>query len=83
MELVGQNVSIRTKVILRPAEFLLHFHEIKAEAVFSRNFVAHWKVIDALEFVEALVEEALAGAAGPQDVPLVGLCEIKAVGFEQ
>jgi len=51
----------------------LHSYKVEAESILSCDFMALWKVIDFLIFVEALVQVALAAAGAPEDVPLMAL----------
>ena len=71
VELIRQDVGIRGEVELLPAEFILHFDKVVAETVLSSDLVTHRKVIDALVLVQAFIEETLAGAARPEDIPLM------------
>ena len=82
VEFVWQNVGVRNEIILIPAKSLLHLHIIVAKSIFSGDFVALWEVIDPLKFVQAFVQVAFARACSPENIPLVRVREIKAVGFE-
>jgi hypothetical protein len=81
-KLVRQDVGVRHEVKGRLAVALLHADHVEAEAVFARNFVALWEVVDFLVLVEAFVLEALAGARGPKQVPLVAFGGGEAVVFK-
>ena len=65
-----------------PAKSLLHLDIIVAKSILSGYFVALREVIDPLEFVQAFVQVAFARACCPENIPLVRVREIKAVGFE-
>ena len=82
VEFVWQNVGVRNKIILISAKSLLHLDIVVAKSIFSRDLIALWEVIDALEFVQAFVQVAFARTRSPENVPLVRIREIKAVGFE-
>ena len=51
MELVRQDVSVRNKVKLTPAETFLHLDVVEAKSIFTSNFIALWEVVDSLELV--------------------------------
>lgn len=82
VEFVWKNVGIRNEIILIPAKSLLHLDIIVAKSILSGNLVALREVIDPLEFVQAFVQVAFARACSPENIPLVRVREIKAVGFE-
>jgi len=73
-EFIRQNVSIRAKVECILAEPLLKSHNIKAETVLPRYFIALWEVIYLLVLVQALILVTLTRAGAPEDVPLVRVC---------
>ena len=60
IEFLGQNVSIRNKVVLFTSKLLLRPHKVCAKPVFPRYFITHRKMIDALELIESFVEERFA-----------------------
>lgn len=82
MEFGRQNVRLWDEVKGLSPEALLHLHIVVAQAVLAGDFVTHWEVVDSLELIQAFVEVALAGAGGPEEVPLVRLSVTKAVHFE-
>jgi hypothetical protein len=79
---VWQDVSVRYKVKVRLAEFLLHADHIVAEPVLSCYFVALREMIDLLELIQTFIKIALAAARAPQDVPLVRLSVTETICLE-
>lgn len=60
VELLGQYVSIRYKVVLFASKLLLRLHKVCAKPVFPRYFITHRKMIDALKLIQSFVEERFA-----------------------
>ena len=83
IELARQHISVRDEVVLFAAELFLRLHKVEAEAVLPRDLVAHGEVVYSLELVEALIEERLARAGGPEHVPLVRVSVSEVVRLEQ
>lgn len=59
---VWQDVSVRYKVKVCLAKFLLHADHIVAEPILSRYFVALREMIDLLELIQTFIKIALAAA---------------------
>jgi len=59
-ELVGQDVSVRHEIEVLLPKPLLHSHDVEAESIFPRNFMALREVIYLLVFIQALVQVTLA-----------------------
>lgn len=78
-ELIRQDVGIWAKVKCILSKPFLETHDIEAESVLSRDFIALWEVIDLLILVQALILVALARAGAPENVPFVGVCGREAV----
>lgn len=83
MKFIWQDVGIRNEIKLLSAESLLHLHVVIAQSVFPRDFIALRKMINPLVLVQAFVQVALARARRPEQVPLVRLCVLKIVVFEE
>lgn len=79
---IWQNVSIGNKVKVLLSISFLHSDNVKAEPIFSCDFVTLWEVIDLLVLIEAFVQVALAAGGGPQNVPFVRLGGLEICGFE-
>ena len=79
MKLIRQDVSVRNEIKLRPAKSLLHLYIVETKSVFSGDFVALREVVDALKFVQTLIEITFAGTSRPQDIPLMRIRVIKVV----
>lgn len=60
-------------------EFVLHFCDVVTEPIFSCDFVAGREMVDALILVETLVQIGFARGGGPKQVPIMGICVMKAV----
>ena len=82
MKLIGQDVSVRYEIKLRSTKSLLHLDIVETKSVFSGDLVALWEVVNALEFVQAFIQIAFAGAGRPEDVPLVRVCVVKIVSLQ-
>lgn len=61
----------------------MSFDKVEAQSVFACDLVTHWEVVDSLILVETLIQEGLARAARPQDVPLVGVSIGKVVCLQE
>lgn len=73
IKIVGKHVRLRyeVKVVLDVSLLLLlnvHYH-----VVFPRQFNRNWEMVDFLSFLHPLVEIALSGGVGPQNVPIVSV----------
>lgn len=78
-----EDVGVRDKIEFFVSELLLGFHEVCAESVLPSDLKRIWKVVDPLEFIEALVESRLVAGARPVYVPVVTLSLSKLIGFKQ
>ena len=78
-KLIRQNVGVWSEVKCGLPKLFLETHDVEAEAILPGDLVTHREVIDLLVFVKTLVLVALAGARGPEDVPIVGVGDGKAV----
>lgn len=58
--LAGKHVGIWDEIVFLGGILLLGFHEIVAKTVFARYLVAHWEMVDSLEFVQTFVQERFA-----------------------
>jgi hypothetical protein len=65
-ELIGQNVSVRSKVKSLSTEFFLHSDDVKAHPVFTRNLVGLWEFVDLLKLVQAFILVRFAAPTGPE-----------------
>ena len=61
-EFVRQDISVRAEIESTLAEALLQTHDVEAEAILTRNFVALREVVNLLVLVQTLVLVGLAGA---------------------
>ena len=81
MELIWQNVSVWYEVKLRLAVLLLHLDYVVAESVFAGDLITLWEVIYPLELIQTFVKVAFAGAACPENIPLVRVSKVEAIGL--
>ena len=79
MEFIRQDVSVRDEIELRSTKTLLHLNIVETKSVFSGDFVTLREVVDALKFVQTLIEITFAGTSRPQDIPLMRIRVIKVV----
>jgi len=64
-ELIRQNVGIRYKIkMLFPIPFL-HPNYVEAQSIFPGNFMALWKMVDLLIFIQTLIQVALTARGAP------------------
>ena len=82
VKLIWKDIGIRNEIILISAESLLHLDIVIAKSVLSGDFITLWEVIDPLELIKAFIQVAFARTSRPEDVPLVRVCKVKAVGLE-
>lgn len=81
-ELVRQIIAIRNYIERFLAKAFLHLDHIFAQTVFSRQLIAHGKVVNFLILVHLIVDVGLHTLAGPLDVPLIALCLVHAIRLE-
>ena len=81
-EFFRQNVGVRRQVERRLAVLLLHPHNVKAHAVFARDFGRVGELVQLLVLIQAFVLVALEGATRPEQVPVVALRLRKVVVVE-
>ena len=82
-ELVRQDVGVGGKVESLLSEAFLKSDDVEAEAVLARDFVRLREVVNLLVLVEALILIALAGGGAPKEVPLVAVCRLESLAFQE
>ena len=83
MEFIRQNVRVWDEIKLIAPKTFLHFDIVETEAIFACNFVWLWKMVDPLVLVQSFVQITFATWAGPEYVPLVRICKVKWICFEE
>lgn len=53
--LIWQDVSVRNKIEVLPAVFILQFNVVVTQPVFSSDLVRTWEMVDLLVLVQPLV----------------------------
>lgn len=61
---------------------ILHFADVNTQSVFSRDFITLRKMVYLLILIQALVKITFTRAAAPKNVPLMGFCVHKVIGFK-
>ena len=80
---VGQDVGVRHEVKSIPTKLLLHLNVVEAQTIFPCDLVRVREMVESLEFVQTLVEISFAATTSPEQVPLMRLGVVEAIGFAQ
>ena len=78
---IRQYISIRHKIKMFSAEFLLHFDIIEAQSILPCDLVGVWKMIDSLVFIQSFIKIRLTAATGPEEIPFVRFSVFEVVCF--